>query len=94
LNAWVGDSRISTVTRTPFGTIGLPPACARKTWNNTGDPRFGAPDLPSSPAPSVVVRREGGVRKRGLFFVQGFVEDAASPSGAYAVTNGILIDSR
>ncbi len=98
LHAWVRDARTATVTATPFGRIGQVPELVggrpKRTWNNTGDPLFGAADLPSVAAPSVVLRRERGIRKRGLFYLQGFIENAASPLGAYAVTNGVLVDSR
>ncbi len=87
----------------PDGTVNAPLGAgvlclsidrAKKVWNNTGDTAFGDADLPSSPAPSTVLRRDRGVRKRLSFFLQGVIEDSAPPSGVYRVTNGIEIVSR
>jgi len=77
-----------------YGPIAFHPTRARKRWNNTGDSAFGAADLPSSPAPSIVLRRQNGLKKRIRVTLQGVIQDPASPSGVYAVTNGILLDSR
>ncbi len=76
------------------GTLCLPIDRAKKSWNNTGETAFGDADLPSSPAPSTVLRRDRGVRKRLSFFLQGVIEDPASLSARYAATNGIEIVSR
>ena len=77
-----------------YGPIGMPFASVRRRWNNTGDPLFGAPNFPSTPATSTVMRRPGGLRKRVTAYLQGVIEDPASPSGVYAVTNGIEVVSR
>jgi hypothetical protein len=100
LHAWVGDAAAADATPLPFGygTMCRAPEIAggspARTWNNTGDPAFGVADHPSVAAPSVVVRLERGLRKRGTFFLQGLIEDPRSPSGAYAVTNAVSIESR
>jgi len=98
LHVWAGPPRASSVTPTAFGTMCAVPEFSggfpKRTWNNTGEPLFGAPDFPSEPAPSLVFRRERGVGRRGTFFFQGVIDDSGSPSGIYAVTNGILFTSR
>jgi VCBS repeat protein len=73
-----------------------PPALLpRVTWNNLGfASRLGAPTLPSSPAPSLVVSRPHGVGRRAKVYLQGIVEDSAAPNGRAAVTNGVFVDSR
>jgi len=92
--AWVGAPRPETLTFLPYGPIAMPPLAAKKTWNNTGNvAEFGEPDFASSPSPTLVIRRERGVKKRLTFYVQGVIEDAASLSGVYSVTNGIEIRS-
>jgi len=99
LYAWVGRPTTGTVTPLPFGygVMSMAPELTggspKRTWNNTGDPALGAADLPSVAAPSLVIRKERGIRKRGAFFLQGLLEDPASPSGAYAVTNGVAVIS-
>lgn len=90
----VGRPNETTVTPLPggFGPAAFPLASFRKTFNNTGDEAlFGAPDFPSEPAPSVPLRRERGIGKRVTVFLQGVIEDPASPSGEYGVTNGITV---
>jgi hypothetical protein len=100
LYVWIGEPTAATVTPLPFGygTMCMDPELTgghpRRTWNNTGDPAFGAADLPSSPAPSVVLQRQRGLRRSITVFLQGVLEDAGSPSGSYAVTNGIVVESR
>ena len=93
--ASIGPPTEGSVTALPYGFIGTPPLAAKKTWNNTGNvAEFGAPDFPSIAAPEVVLRRDAGVRKRITFYLQGVLEDSASPSGVYAITNGIEVVSR
>ena len=67
----------------------------RRCWNNIGDTgTFGVPNLPSTPAPSLVFRKMSGLKVRLTFFLQGVIEDPDSPSGVYAVTNGIETELR
>ncbi len=100
LYAWIGESRNWTVTALPngYGKSVIPSPLGggrpKRIWNNTGDPSFGTPRLPSTHAPSVVLRRENGVKKRLTFTLQGIIEDPAGPSGVYATTNAITVDSR
>jgi hypothetical protein len=96
LFAWLGTAEPSTLSQLPLGLgpLGLPMAAAKRAWNNTGDALFGDPDLPSLPAPSLVLRRQGGVRRKLVAYVQGVIEDPLSPSGHYGVTNGVEIVSR
>jgi len=104
LYAWVGVPSYRTQRRLPFalGRSCMPtpltsdgPPNARQIWNNIGlRSALGEPTLPSSRAPSVVFSKPNGVRKRGSFFFQGFIADAASPNGQAAVTNGILLVSQ
>jgi hypothetical protein len=96
---FVAVGRPNETTVTPLagghGPLAFPLSGFRKTFNNTGDDaQFGAPDFPSDPAPSMPLRRERGIGKRVTVFLQGVIEDPASPSGIYAVTNGITLTSR
>ena len=98
--AWIGAGDPNTMVSLPssYGYMSLAPELTggrpKRTWNNTGDPAFGAPDGPSAPAPSTIFERAAGLRRTIVFTVQGIVEDAASPSGTYAVTNGLRVDVR
>src|SRR5262249_35914325 len=60
LYAWLGKPGPGTVSGTPYGPLcmrpGVGPGHPKKTWNNTGDPMLGMPNLPSTPAPSAVLR--------------------------------------
>jgi len=100
LYAWLGVPARDTVRTLPAGagTAAMPMLAAgtwTKCWNNIGArPLLGVPDFPSGPAPSLVFRAERGVRRRGMFFLQGLIEDPGSPAGNYAVTNGIEVESR
>ncbi len=92
--AFVGAPDETTVTPLfSYGSTCKDPATSKKRWNNTGDPRFGSASFPSTEAPSLVFRRASGVKKRLTFFLQGVIEDPASPSGEWAVTNGIEVVS-
>jgi len=63
-------------------------------FNNLGYfGQLGAPDLPSSPASSLVVSRTGGTRRQGVFCLQGIIRDDASPQGQVATTNGVVVVS-
>jgi len=96
LFAWIGPPDASSPSEAPggYGMICKPFDRVKKRWNNTADPLFGAPDFASSPAPSLVLRRERGLRKSITVFLQGIVEDPSSQSGEWAVTNGVEIVSR
>lgn len=104
LYAWLGEPNGGTVQLLPrgLGRIAMPtplvPGCRplpRQIWNNLGFPALlGAPTLPSSPAPSVVVSAPGGLGGRVVAYLQGFIRDAAAPNGRAAVTNGIVLDVR
>jgi len=92
----------STVTALPFGlgdsAMPMPPsgpgAHPLRTWNNLGKVGvLGAPDFPSSPAPSTVLNRPSGLGKVGTFTFQGIIRDTASPNGVAAVTNGVVVQS-
>ena len=92
----------STVAALPFGigdaAMKMPPSGAGaqplKIWNNIGKPGvLGAPDFPSSPAPSTVLNRPTGLGRVGTFTFQGIIRDSASPSGIAAVTNGIVVQT-
>lgn len=98
LYAWLGLPNALTVRELPFsiGTLcmsapltGGPPA-PREIWNNIGKPQLlGASTRQSSPAPSVVFTRPGGVGLDVSFFVQGILVDPGSSQGQAAVTNGV-----
>jgi hypothetical protein len=100
LHAVLGAATPASAIEAPFGFGRFafrPPILggrAARTWNNTGDPSFGAADRPSSPAPTTVFAPQGGAGRRLVFTLQGFIVDPASPSGQYAVTNGIIVDLR
>ncbi len=102
LYAWFGAPNSSTLKTQPFG-IGamvfptpLTRACLpqpRRTWNNAGHrPRLGEPDFPSSPAPSVVFRRNHGFRRPVVATLQGFIRDSGSQNlGGFSITNAIVL---
>ena len=92
LFAWVGLARESTIDDAGLteGPLARPFASVNKRWNNTGDPRFGVANKPSSPAPSVVLRKNGGLRRVIDVTLQGVIAD----SGSYGVTNGIQLRLR
>jgi len=74
----------------------LAPACRfpiAVVWNNIvgHDDLLGTPNLPSSPAPSVVATIHFGLGSGATVFLQGIVLDRAAPNGRAAVTNGILL---
>jgi len=101
LYAWVGRPNETTVTALPSGwgssAMPMPPSGGRprKIWNNTGDSSsFGTPNLPSVKAPSRAIDRAIGLKRRITAFLQGIIEDPASPSGAWGVTNGVTVVSR
>ncbi len=97
LFAVVGQANESSITPLAggYGPLAFPLSRVRKRWNDTGDiAAFGAPNFPSTPAPSLVLRRDRGLKKRIEVTLQGVIEDPESPSGVYGVTNGLTIDSR
>lgn len=99
LYAWLGWPTVFTARETPYGGTCMSTPLSfgdprpRVVFNNTMDPSLGLPTRLSTAAPIVVLSRPGGLRKNGTFFLQGFIEDAASPSGVFAVTNGIIVSS-
>lgn len=99
LFAWIGAPDPGSVVAAPgtTGSIGMRPPFAggapKKTWNNLGnEPAYGAPNLPSTAAPSVVIERPR-LPKRARFYLQGIIEDSSAPEGL-AVTNGIEVTAR
>jgi len=64
-----------------------------KIWNNLGWRRsLGFPDLPSAPAPSVLVSARAGVRFPARVTIQGFVADRGSAAdGPLAITNAVIL---
>ena len=40
-----------------------------------------------------MLNRPGGIGKQGRFYLQGVIEDPTSPSGTFAITNGIAVES-
>jgi hypothetical protein len=101
LYAYLADPSESTVTRLPHGLgffcmetfLTVPhPWRLERTWNNIGRRRLlGEPDLPSEPAPSVVVSMPGGPGVPVTAFLQGLILDPGAPSGRAGVTNGVLV---
>jgi len=81
-----------TVFPTPLagGPFNLPSI----VWNNLGRrPRLGEPDLPSQPAPSVVVDRPYAALAPARFTLQGFIEDLGSIArGPASVTNAVVVE--
>lgn len=64
-------------------------------WNNIAgfDSVLGTADLPSAPAPSVIIKRTR-LKREGDFSFQGLIFDSNSPQGQLAVTNSISVLSR
>ena len=103
LYVWVGRPRPCTmrtnpmsigVTCMPTPLTGMAAPRPKHVWNNIGKTNFlGVPTLPSSPAPTVVLNRPGGLRKELTLFFQGFIIDTAGPNGSAAVTNGVTVIS-
>ncbi len=100
LYAWTGESTPGTIVEQPFGlgwTAFATPLQGGKpdaTWNNLG--RFGnlgAPTLPSTPAPSVVVNLGGGLPLGTTVTLQGYIADdgSAVTRGPASVTNAIVL---
>jgi hypothetical protein len=100
--AYLGQPDDDSPTALPMGvgTVCMPPPFAspprlKAIWNSIGHWNvLGQPTLPSSPAPSVLLSRPGGIGRRIDAFIQGVILDSASPSGLAAVTNGVYVDSR
>ncbi len=100
--AYLAEPDPFTVALQPFGlgvsTFPTPlnrttPRQYRKAWNNLGfESRLGPADLPSSPAPSRLFERMGGVPFRVKLTLQGLIEDAASTAdGPASLTNAIVL---
>jgi len=63
-----------------------------RVWNNIGSfAKLGLPNRSSTPAPSVVLRRDAGLGRAIRFFLQGFIVDSAAPNGLAATTNAIEV---
>ena len=65
----------------------------KRTWNNLGYPNLlGAPDAPSSPAPSTVLDLPGGIGRSITFTLQGLIrDDGAAGAKGVSPTNGIVV---
>ena len=80
------------------GTIGFPPPFLggrpRVIWNNVGyEPLLGAPELPSSPAPTRVVDAPNGTAVAAVVTLQGVILDEGSEgSAAASVTNAVVLE--
>jgi hypothetical protein len=107
LYAWVGAPAADTVRALPFdlgmsckvmppnSEPGSPQLDPKKIWNNIGKPGIlGTADLPSSPAPYLLLDKPGGVGKSLTFFVQGIILDSLAPQGQAGVTNGVVVISQ
>jgi IPT/TIG domain-containing protein len=95
--AWGRAPDAATRTDLPrgLGAMCLPPpfvgGAPRVVWNNAGHrATLGAPTLPSTPAPSILVSRNA-VPAPIVFTIQGVIQDDASahPSG-WSVTNAVV----
>ncbi len=78
-------------TRLPIPMSGMQPQ-PDLVFNNAGRlTKLGIPSKPSSPAPSILARKQGGLRRPGTFYIQGIIFDPGSAASVPAsVTNGIL----
>ncbi len=83
--------RLGTVCLPTFMTEGLPKP--HIVWNNVGRQRWlGVPNQPSTPAPSVVLNRPGGVGRALTATLQGFIQDNGSDADVPgSVTNLIVL---
>ncbi|MBI1852352.1 MAG: PD40 domain-containing protein [Planctomycetes bacterium] len=101
LYAWVGAPSAATLsaTRRGLGDTVFPSPLSRRSpqpraiWNNIGIVRaLGAPTMPSSPAPTVVLSAPQGIPHRATFTVQGIVQDAGSRIvEGFSVTNAVVV---
>lgn len=74
---------------TPLTADGAAPT---RVLNNIGSQSlFGVPTDPSTPAPSVIGKRSGGIGRPGVFFMQGLLVDRNAGGGKLAVTNGVTL---
>ncbi|MBI1852675.1 MAG: IPT/TIG domain-containing protein [Planctomycetes bacterium] len=97
---WLGASTASTLRVQPRGlgimsfptplNVGQIPQ-PRKIFNNF-DSRLGSANLPSSPAPSTLLNRPGGLSTPITITLQGFIRDGAAqiPQGV-SITNGVVL---
>ena len=62
-------------------------------FNNLGKPgKLGAPDFPSSPAPSTVISKPSGIGRAIVFTVQALdVDHGTAGAKSGSVTNGIVV---
>jgi len=102
--AWLDEPDRITLTVQPFGlgTTGFPTFLAGgpgnlplRTWNNLGHRRrLGEPDLPSTPAPSVLLDRVQSVSLPSKVTLQGFIEDLGSEAqGPVSITNAVVLEA-
>ncbi len=99
LYAWLGSPTFASGRQLPFDTgilcrpmllTDANPPGLRKVWNNIGKTSvLGIPDLPSAPAPSLVLSLPNGIGREVEIFLQGILLDPAAPNGLAAVTNGV-----
>jgi hypothetical protein len=103
---WRGEPAKSTIEVLPqgIGSIAMPtPLTGRspqpeRVANNLaaafGPENWPIGFRPTRPAPYVLFRRPSGLGMLGSLYIQGIIVDPASPSGRFAVTNGILLRLR
>ncbi len=101
LYGWLAEPDATTLTPLPrgLGAMVLPPPFAgsppapRFIWNDLGHrATLGAPNLPSSPAPTILGRRGRGSPRPVVVTLQGIVEDLGSiTTDRVSVTNAIVL---
>jgi len=104
LYVWKGHPAGTTVRPLPFdvGRICMPipltdasPALLAHIANNLGRTDvLGEPDMPSTPAPSMVVDDPRGPTRPLRFFLQGIIADDAALGHRVSITNGIAVEIR
>ena len=102
LYGWIGLPDATTAAGLPR-TLGFmvfpPPFVARQPqprviWNNAGHPGIlGLPTIASRPAPSLVIRTTGSPVPSTVA-LQGLIEDDASQSAGWSVTNAVVVEFR
>ncbi len=104
LYAWLGSPDTDSVRVLPFdlgsSCMVMPPSSVperpqddpRRIWNNIGNTNvLGNPNLPSSPAPTLLINKPNGLGRTIEAFLQGLMLDSAAPQGQAGVTNGVRI---
>ena len=100
--AWIGDPSVDTLVLHPYrlGIVthstplaGPPRNLPTRTWNNLGhEPRFGTPDAPSTPAPSILIDLVEGLPNPLRVTLQGFLLDNGTIADApLSITNAVVI---